>query len=83
MANGPTYQTKAVPIEIEYGGKVYTGHGDPVPGSCSEGVCRELSITLNNELLGIIRCTDSGWKLDGVEQGLVNAIGEEIMLWYE
>lgn len=84
MANGPTYQTKAVPIEFEYLGQVYKGQGIPVPGSCSEGVCRELSITLNDELLGVIRCTDKGWELDGAKDyGLVNAIGQEIMTWYE
>ncbi|HYF31546.1 MAG TPA: hypothetical protein VD993_10545 [Chitinophagaceae bacterium] len=78
------YTTNPVPIEVEYNGKIYTGEGKPISQSCKDGVCFELDITLNNEHLGIIHCTDDGWKMDKVQdQGLVNAIGEEILLWYE
>lgn len=79
-----TYKTKPIPIEIEYNGHVYTGEGIPVSQTCTEGVCFELDITLNNEHMGIIRCTDEGWRMESVkDQGLVDAIGEEIVLWYE
>ena len=34
--------------------------------------------------MGIIHCGDKGWRMKNVkDQGLVNAIGEEIALWYE
>jgi hypothetical protein len=79
----PAYKTEPVPIEIQYNGKTYQGHGIPVSESCKEGVCFELDITLNNQHLGRIHCTDAGWRMDGVEQGLVNALGEEITAWYE
>jgi len=47
-------------------------------------VCDELDITLNDEYARVIRCTKSGWKMDGAtDQGLVDAIGEEIFYWYE
>ncbi|MEW6467410.1 MAG: hypothetical protein AB1458_00715 [Bacteroidota bacterium] len=78
------YRSRPVPIEIEYQGRMYRGQGIPVRGSCKEGVCFELDITLNNEHLGVIHCTDKGWTMKHVkDQGLVNAIGEEIFLWYE
>jgi hypothetical protein len=39
---------------------------------------------LNDQHLGIIKCTKGGWKMDGVEdKKFINAIGEEIFLWYE
>jgi hypothetical protein len=73
-----------IPIEIEYSGKTYKGQGVPITPPCEEGVCFDLNITLNNENLGTIHCTDKGWKMEKVnDQGLVNAIGEEIFLWYE
>jgi len=72
-----------VPIEFEYEGKTYKGEGIPINETCHDGVCYELAITLNDENLGIIRCAKSGWKLDGVEQGLVDAIGNEIFLYFE
>jgi hypothetical protein len=72
-----------VPLEFEYKGKVYKGDGVPIAETCHDDVCYELAISLNDENLGIIRCAKSGWKLDGVEQGLVDAIGEEIFLYYE
>jgi hypothetical protein len=33
---------------------------------------------------GIIRCMQSGWKMDGQkDKGFVKALGQEIFLWYE
>jgi hypothetical protein len=73
-----------VPLEIEYNGTTYRGEAIPVSQTCHDGVCDELDITLNDENLGIIKCTKSGWKMDSEEdQGLVDAIGEEIFYWYE
>jgi hypothetical protein len=73
-----------VPIEFEYKDKNYKGEAVPIIGTCGEGVCFELDITLNDEQLGIIRNSKSGWKMDLVkDKGLIRAIGEEILLWYE
>jgi len=73
-----------VPLEIEYDGKTLVGEAIPINQTCHDGVCDELDITLNDQHLGIIKCTKGGWKMDGVEdKKLINAIGEEIFLWYE
>jgi hypothetical protein len=77
-------EKEPVPIEIEYQGETFTGEAIPVSQTCHDGVCDELDITLNDKHLGIIKCTKSGWKMDGApDQGLVDAIGEEIFFWYE
>ena len=77
-------EKEPVPIEFEYKGKIYKGEGIPISQTCKEKVCYELEIMLNDEQLGIIHCTDKGWKMKNVkDQGLVNAIGEKIALWYE
>ena len=73
-----------VPLEVEYNGQVYVGEAVPVSQTCHDGVCDELDVSLNDEHLGVIKCTKSGWKMDSAEdQGLVDAIGEEIFYWYE
>ena len=73
-----------VPLEIEYNGQTFKGEAIPVSQTCHDGVCDELDISLNDEYIGVIKCTKSGWKMDGAEdQGLVDAIGEEIFYWYE
>jgi hypothetical protein len=73
-----------VPLEIEYDGKKFNGEAIPVSQTCHDGVCDELDITLNDENLGIIKCTKGGWKMDTVkDQKFVDAIGEEIFYWYE
>lgn len=77
-------EKEPVPIEIEHKGKVYKGEGVPISQTCKEDVCYELEIILNDEPLGIIHCTDKGWKMKNVkDQGLVDDIGHEIALWYE
>lgn len=76
-------ESDPVPLEFEHKGKLYKGEGVPIIETCHEGVCYELSVSLNDENLGIIRCAKSGWKLDGVEQDLVDAIGNQIFLYYE
>lgn len=77
-------EQEPIPIEIEYKGKIYKGEGVPIMETCMEGVCFQLDINLNEQQLGIIRKMKSGWKMDLVkDQKFVDAIGEEIMLWYE
>lgn len=72
-----------VPLEFEYKGVTYKGEGVPISETCRNGVCYQMAVSLNDENLGIIRCAKSGWKMDGVEQGLVDAIGNEIFLYFE
>ncbi|HEY6901455.1 MAG TPA: hypothetical protein VI233_12460 [Puia sp.] len=77
-------EKEPVPIEFVYEEKTYKGEGIPVIGTCVKGFCYELEISLNNESLGIIRYGKSGWKMDLVkDQKLIDAIGQEIMKWYE
>jgi hypothetical protein len=77
-------ETGVIPLEFEYKGEIFKGEGVPVPETCQEGVCFQLDIMLNDESLGIIRSGKSGWRMDNIEdQKFVDAIGEEIMLYYE
>ena len=71
------------PLEFEYNGKNYKGEGVPITETCLDDVCYPLAISLNDTNMGIIRCAKSGWKMDGIEQGLVDAICNEIFLYYE
>ncbi|PWT78073.1 MAG: hypothetical protein C5B59_02540 [Bacteroidetes bacterium] len=73
-----------VPIAFEYKGKKWKGEGIPIPETCQDKVCYELDIILNGEPVGIIHRAKSGWKIKHIEdQEFVDAIGEQIMLWYE
>ncbi len=73
-----------VPIEFVYKGKKYEGEGIPTPQICNEYHCFELGISLNEENIGIIHCTDKGWKMKNVrDQKFVNAIGAQIAKWYK
>ena len=77
-------EKEPVPLEIEYDGKTYKGEAVPISQACHDGVCPELDITLNDTHLGILHSMKNGWKMDEVkDQKLVNAIGQEILLWYE
>jgi hypothetical protein len=73
-----------VPLKFKYKDKEYTGEGIPTPQTCKEAKCNELGITLNDENIGIIHCTDKGWKMKNIkDQKLVNAIGNQIAQWYK
>lgn len=77
-------QKEPITLEFDYNGKHFKGEAIPVPQTCFNGVCAELDIILDNETMGIIRNTRSGWKMDLVaDQKLVDAIGEQIRLWVE
>ena len=77
-------EKEPVPLQLEYDGKTYKGEAIPIMETCKDGVCYELDISLNDQHLGIIHSMKRGWKMDEVkDQKLVNAIGDEIMLWYE
>jgi hypothetical protein len=51
-----------VALEFDYNGETYKGEAIPIPETCSDGICHQLDITLNDEHLGIIRALKSGWK---------------------
>jgi hypothetical protein len=77
-------EKEPVPLQLEYNGKIYRGEAVPIPQTCHDGVCPELDITLNDEHLGILHTMKTGWKMDEIkDQKLVNAIAQEILLWYE
>jgi hypothetical protein len=76
--------TENVPLDFYYKGKKFKGIAEPQPLSCRDGACFKLNITLNNEKLGVISCESNGWKMTEVtDQKFVDAIGQEIFLWYE
>jgi hypothetical protein len=77
-------EKEPVPIRFEYKKKEFSGEGIPTPRVCDDEDCTELGISLNEENLGIIHCTDKGWKMKNVkDQKFVNAIGSQIASWYE
>lgn len=81
---GDETKTKVVDLEFDFKNKSYKGYAVPMFDSCKGGVCNELDVTLNDKHYGIIRCTDKGWRMTNIKpQSFVNAIGEEITLWYE
>jgi hypothetical protein len=77
-------EKEVVPLELEYKGTLFKGEAVPVPETCHDGVCYQLDVTLNDESLGIIRAGKSGWKMDNTkDQKFIEAIGDEIKLYYE
>ncbi|MDB5228814.1 MAG: hypothetical protein JWN78_3007 [Bacteroidota bacterium] len=77
-------EKEIIPLEFEYDEKTYKGDAIPVKLTCHGGVCDELDITLNDENIGIIKCTKGGWKMDNAkDQKLIEKIGEQVFLWYE
>jgi len=76
-------EKEPIPLEFEYKGATYKGEAIPIAETCAEDVCYEADVTLNDENLGIIRCTKSGWKLDRSDQELTEKIGNEIFLYFE
>jgi hypothetical protein len=77
-------KTEIVPLEFIFKNKQYTGMAVPMMAMCHDGVCNDLDVTLNDEHYGVIRNTSKGWRMTDVKsQAFVNAIGDEIMAWYE
>jgi hypothetical protein len=73
-----------IPIEFDLDGQPYKGEAIPISVTCHDGVCDELDVTLNDEHMGILKCSRAGWKLDGnTNKKLAEAIGNEVFLWYE
>lgn len=77
-------QVSAVPLQFEYKGKNYWGTGVPILTSCENGVCQNIDITLNKKHIGLLRHRNGEWKMSELKsQGLVNAIGDHILDWYQ
>ena len=58
--------------------------GLAVSDSCRQGVCFELNIILNDENLGTIYSENGEWIMPAAnDQGFINTIGQQILLWYE
>jgi hypothetical protein len=77
-------QLTPIPLKLEYKNKLYEGTAVPVPTACKGGACYELDITLDKKHIGVIRRAGDKWKITELKsQGLANAIGEEIALWYQ
>ncbi|HVY75619.1 MAG TPA: hypothetical protein VG890_12350 [Puia sp.] len=77
MAN--LLEKEPIPVEFDYNNQAYQGEAVPVPETCSDGLCEEFDITLNDEHFGIIRRMKSGWKMDGQEdKKLIQAIGNAL-----
>jgi hypothetical protein len=77
-------EEKPVPVEFEYEKVKYKGEAIPIRETCKDGVCYSLDVTLNGEHKGIIHRAKTGWKMKEIkDQGMIDAIGQSIMLWYE
>jgi hypothetical protein len=76
-------EREPIPLAFEFKGQQYKGEAVPVQETCSDGFCYEAQVSLNDAFLGIIKCAKSGWKMDRVEEGLTDAIGKEISLYFE
>jgi hypothetical protein len=74
-----------VPLRILWAGQAYKGTAKPIVQTYKDGVYLEHAVTLNGHYIGMIQCTGESWRMDnrGVAQGLVDAIGNYIFMWYE
>ena len=77
-------QAKPVLLDFIYEGDTFIGEAKPILDSWHDGVCEELAVELNGVMLGTIRYTPVGWRMEtSLEQGLVDQIGAKILLWYK
>jgi hypothetical protein len=75
---------ETVALDFEFKDKQYRGFAVPMMESCSEGVCTELDVTLNDKHIGILRHSPKGWRMTNVKpQAFVNTIAAEIEMSYE
>lgn len=78
-------ESHIVPLYLLWNGQGFKGRATPILDSYKDGVYLEHYVGLNGEHLGKIVSTGYGWKLDNtrVAQGLVDAIGNYLVMWYE
>ncbi len=74
----------AVPLSFIYKDNSYYGVANRIHANSKEDVFLELDVVLNSESLGTIsRGSSLNWSMKGLnDQGLIDKIGEEIVLWY-
>ena len=74
----------AIPIKLNFRNMELSGRAIPLEKGDGTRHPLRFSVALDDVFDGTIECTKNGWKMDGAEdQGLVDAIGEEIFYWYE
>ena len=72
-------KAEIISLDFEFKSKEYKGRAVPMLTPSTVETCRDFDITLNEEHLGIIRCTEKGWRMTGVKpQKFVTTIGEQI-----
>lgn len=77
-------QAKPILIDVTHDGDNFIGEAKPILDSWHDGICEELAVELNGVQLGTIRHTSKGWRMDAsLDQEIVDAIGEKILLWYK
>lgn len=77
-------QAKPVLLDFTHDGDSFIGEAKPILDSWHDGICEELAVELNGVQLGTIRYTQKGWRMDAsLEQEIVDAIGNKILLWYK
>lgn len=81
MSNDNTF-----PLSLDFEGKHYGGTVTPSVEKGPNGMPVYYRVIIGDELFAYLCCGDNGWKeRDGSEQprGLINAIGEYIVEYYE
>ena len=72
-----------IPLEFEYDNIQFFGAALPILQTCDADTCYEADVTLNDENLGIIKHTKSGWKMDRTEDKFAKLIGDQIMYYFD
>jgi hypothetical protein len=78
--------TKSFPLSFDYAGNHYTGDITPSSETGKNGMPVYFRVALGGELFAYLCCGDRGWHerdKSGKPEGLVNAIGNYIMEYYE
>jgi hypothetical protein len=70
---------KSLEFKFEYKDKVYKIEAVRLSETCREGTCSEMSISMDNRHLGIIKKRKTGWKMDNAEDPkMIVALGKMI-----
>jgi hypothetical protein len=77
---------KTFPLSIDYEGHHYSGEVMPSEETGSNGTPVFFRVTIGGEFFAYLCCGDLGWNTmddSGKQNGLVGAIGNYIMEYYE
>jgi hypothetical protein len=78
--------TKTFPLELDYDGNHYSGTILPSDELDAKGLPVFYRVELDGKLFAYICCGELGWQRRDEPQaqsGLINAIGNYILEWYE